>query len=132
MRTTTYIYGHFTISFLRCIKLTPINTALRTLLLGPASSAGKTSNRGHYELSSGDRHRSWRTRGRRNTANTTGVSHNKENSSEEALDRNLDPSTASVERDSVNDKNNAIQVSTTFQVHYEMDQELGRHSATHM
>ncbi|EFY93681.1 hypothetical protein MAC_00172 [Metarhizium acridum CQMa 102] len=96
----------------------------------PASSVGTKSNRGHYELSSGGHHRSWRTDRGRNTTDVMGGTRNKDNSSEDNLVNDLGAPVAS-EGASTNGKNGEIKVNTTFQVHYGRNEEAGHHSTKH-
>ncbi|KJK77131.1 hypothetical protein H634G_07552 [Metarhizium anisopliae BRIP 53293] len=99
---------------------------LRTLFIGPASSVGTKSTRGHYELSSGGHHRSWRTNRGRSTIDVMGGTRSKDNSSEDNLVNDLGAPVASASA-STSGKTGEIKVNTTFQVHYGRDDEGGVH-----
>ncbi|TWU75099.1 hypothetical protein ED733_000620 [Metarhizium rileyi] len=103
---------------------------LRTLFIGPASSAGTKPNRGHYELSSGGNCRTWRASRGRNTTDVIGGTRSRDNSSEDKLVHDLcvPPSCPSTQG---NDKNGEIKVDTTFQVHYGTDEEAANQSTKH-
>ncbi|KAK8915392.1 hypothetical protein VCV18_010940 [Metarhizium anisopliae] len=92
----------------------------------PASSVGTKSTRGHYELSSGGHHRSWRTNRGRSTIDVMGGTRSKDNSSEDNLVNDLGAPVASASA-STSGKTGEIKVNTTFQVHYGRDDEGGVH-----
>ncbi|KAH6886269.1 hypothetical protein B0T10DRAFT_539314 [Thelonectria olida] len=89
---------------------------LRSLIVGMRSTAGNSSNYGHYELSSAGVDRSRRTHQSRITTNIVSQT-NKGNDSEDELVRGAGRSAASSGGFLGESKHSGIRVKTTFQMH---------------